>query len=80
MAEDYHQKYRLRGENTLFKDLKKRFPQDSNFTRSTAAARINGYLAGYGSKSQLEKELPVLGLGDPSQQLLRSRHGTFHYR
>lgn len=45
-AEDYHQKYRLRGEPVLMKALAERYP-DGGWVDSTAAARINGILGGF---------------------------------
>ena len=35
-------------------------PDDRDFTRSTAAARVNGYLGRHGSREQLDRELPSL--------------------
>ena len=35
-------------------------PDDRDFTRSTAAARVNGYLGRHGSPEQLDRELPSL--------------------
>jgi hypothetical protein len=37
---------------------------------STAAARVNGYLAGYGTRAQLEAELDSLGLSPAAQDKL----------
>jgi len=38
------------------------YPLQEDFMNSTAAARINGYLGGYGSIEDLKDELPGLGL------------------
>lgn len=72
IAEDYHQKYRLRSEDALVSELKAFYPEDSDFVASTAAARINGYLAGHGSEAQFEREIARLGLTAAGQELLRS--------
>jgi methionine-S-sulfoxide reductase len=61
-AEGYHQKFRLRSERDLLRELTAIYPNEKDFVDSTAAARINGYLDGYGSLAELEKELPGLGL------------------
>ena len=53
-AEDYHQKYRLRHQRPLHDALVARFGSDRAFVDSTAAARINGLLSGYGSKAGVE--------------------------
>jgi peptide-methionine (S)-S-oxide reductase len=60
-AEDYHQKYYLRRYSPLVKELSALYPAPDDFTKSTAAARINGYLGGNGTLEQLKKELDALG-------------------
>ena len=52
------------------KELEQAYPRLDDFVRSTAAARINGYLAGHGSLEQLERELPRLGLSVETGKLL----------
>ena len=76
-AEDYHQKYRLRGESSLATEIKSYFADELSFAKSTAAARINGYLAGYGSAKELEDNLSKLGLSKDGQRLLERRHKTY---
>jgi peptide-methionine (S)-S-oxide reductase len=61
-AEDYHQKYRLRSERDLMSEFRAMYPAEEDFMNSTAAARINGYLDGYGTLEDLLEELPGLGL------------------
>lgn len=61
-AEDYHQKYRLRHARDLMDEFRALYPVEADFIRSTAAARINGYLDGEGTLSQLERESDSLGL------------------
>jgi peptide-methionine (S)-S-oxide reductase len=70
IAEDYHQKYRLR-HSALADELHTIYPDEADFVASTAAARINGWLDGYGDPQQLEREITRLGLSDAGQQLLR---------
>ena len=74
IAEDYHQKYRLRHEPTLYEQLRAIYPEDADFVNSTAAARINGYLEGHGSSRQLESEIADLGLSSDGEQQLRELH------
>jgi methionine-S-sulfoxide reductase len=62
LAEDYHQKYYLRNAQELMQVFKEIYPADADFVSSTSAARINGYLGGYGKSSELEKELSGAGL------------------
>jgi len=61
-AEAYHQKYRLRQVPDLMKEFSAMYPDDDDLVASTAAARVNGYLAGYGTCEGLQGELSGLGL------------------
>jgi peptide-methionine (S)-S-oxide reductase len=73
LAEDYHQKYYLRQVPGLWRELSHFYPDLKSSVNSTAGARMNGYVAGYGSVVQLEEELPGLGLSpEAGQQLLAS--------
>ena len=62
LAEDYHQKYRLRQEEDLMTEFDAFYPEAKGFIDSTAAARINGYLAGYGTFQALQQHLSSFGL------------------
>ena len=57
LAEDYHQKYYLRQEPELMKEF-----DCTEFVDSTLAARVNGYVAGFGSFSNLQEEIRDFGL------------------
>jgi peptide-methionine (S)-S-oxide reductase len=46
-AEDYHQKYRLRGRDALENQVRGLYETEIDFVDSTLAARLNGRLAGY---------------------------------
>jgi peptide-methionine (S)-S-oxide reductase len=73
LAEDYHQKYYLRQAGEIFRELSHYYPDSKDLVNSRAAARLNGYVAGYGSPAQLQEELPDLGLSPTAgQQLLAS--------
>jgi methionine-S-sulfoxide reductase len=70
LAEDYHQKYALRHDRALLKELQAYYPAAKDLVASTAAARLNGYLDGHGTLDQLRAELPALGLSpDASRHL-----------
>jgi peptide-methionine (S)-S-oxide reductase len=56
-AEDYHQKYYLRQEPELMQEFDR-----TQFVNSTVAARVNGYLAGFGNFSNLKGEIRDFGL------------------
>ncbi len=63
-AEDYHQKYYLRGDRELTAEFRAMYPDDDDFVDSTAAARVNGYLGGYGDP---RADLDKLGLSTAGQ-------------
>ena len=69
-AEGYHQKYQLRNTLRVMAEVRFLFNNDKSFTDSTTAARLNGYLAGYGSRQALEAELPRMGLSRTLQDAL----------
>ena len=62
LAEDYHQKYFLRQWPDFFAEFMAIYPDPIDFVNSTAVARVNGYLAGYGTSDNLSVELLDLGL------------------
>ena len=69
-AEDYHQKYLLNRHSGLVRELRRIYPKMEDYVDSTAVARINGYVGGYGSKAQLMSELNSLGLTPGSEKIL----------
>ncbi|NTU71218.1 MAG: peptide-methionine (S)-S-oxide reductase [Coriobacteriia bacterium] len=76
LAEDYHQKYYLRNERGLAAEFSAMFEGDEDALRdSTAAARVNGYVAGDGTRSQLAREIDFLGLTGPARTRLIARVG-----
>jgi peptide-methionine (S)-S-oxide reductase len=75
MAEDYHQKYNLQRGRDYYKELSAIYPETEELVESTAAARLNGYLAGYGTREQMEQEVDQLGLSPKLQARLASRFG-----
>ncbi len=72
LAEDYHQKYYLQGARELAAEIKAYYPDFSGFVDSTAAARLNGYVGGYGNSEQLDAELDSYGLSPNGVKLLES--------
>jgi peptide-methionine (S)-S-oxide reductase len=70
-AEDYHQKYYLRGEPELLRELRGMFPSAQAFADSTLAARLNAYAGGHGFKAVLERELTSYGLSMDAQEFVR---------
>lgn len=70
LAEAYHQKYYMQLQKRFMEEFSDIYPNMKEFINSTAAARINGYVKGYGSHSQLEKEINTLGLSEEGKRLL----------
>jgi peptide-methionine (S)-S-oxide reductase len=70
LAEDYHQKYYLRNVTQLFSEYKIIYPDINDLIGSTAAARVNGYLGGYGKLGDLENQLHGLGLSSSAEKSL----------
>jgi peptide-methionine (S)-S-oxide reductase len=73
LAEDYHQKYALQGDGLVMGEFRKMYPEFMDIVDSTAAARANGYLYGYGSLEQLQRELDSLGLSEEAGDRLTDR-------
>ena len=63
-AEDYHQKYSLQHHKAVMNSFRQMYPLFADFNRSTAAARLNGFAAGYGSKVLLEAEKSLYGFDE----------------
>lgn len=69
-AEDYHQKYHLRHDSTLMRELADYSP--AQLRESAVAARLNGYVAGRGTAARLADEISSFGLSrDASSYLER---------
>lgn len=71
LAEDYHQKYYLRHDSVLMRELADYKPRD--FVDSTIAARLNGYVARRGSIGQLRDEIASFGLSPQATEYLLRR-------
>lgn len=68
LAEDYHQKYYLTRVPLLASELRAKL----SFVDSLVVARINGFVAGFGTKVMLEHELAEFGLSEDSARKLRA--------
>jgi len=72
LAEDYHQKYELRCDAELMKEFAAIYPDAKAFVNSTAAARVNSYIGGNGTKEQLKTEIDLLGLSEQGKKRLQT--------
>ncbi len=75
-AEDYHQKYYLRGHRQILKQFQQHYPQAADLMNSTAAARVNGYLGGYGTSASFKADIDRLGLSESAKEELLERVGN----
>lgn len=69
-AEDYHQKYALQRNADLMSEFRAMYSSIAGIIASTAAARVNGYLAGYGILKDLQNELDSYGLSEAAGKIL----------
>lgn len=76
VAEGYHQKYRLRQAKEIEAEFKQAYPDEKDFILSTAAARVNGYLAGLGTSYQFRNEKKLLGLSPVAVKLIKDMHSN----
>jgi peptide-methionine (S)-S-oxide reductase len=70
LAEDYHQKYRLRQLPELMAEFEAIYPDSTDFVNSMAAAKVNGYAGSHGTLAALQAEIDGLGLSPAAQQRL----------
>ena len=70
LAEDYHQKYRLQQQRDLLQEFRTMYPNMEDLVNSTAAARVNGYLDGYGNLQEIEAHVGSLGLSPEGEKKL----------
>jgi peptide-methionine (S)-S-oxide reductase len=80
LAEGYHQKYYLRQSPGLLAEFEAIYSTPEELAGSTAAARVNGYLAGYGTPAELQAELDDLGLSPNSRRKLMDWVGATAHR
>ena len=72
-AEEYHQKYLLKHQTDILREMQRIYPRHEEFVDSTAVARLNGYAGGFGTEEQLAREIGSLGLSAAVQKALEER-------
>ncbi len=75
LAEDYHQKYYLRSQRNLFREFEAIYADTASLIHSTAVARANGYVGGYGTPQDADTILQ-LGLSQAATQMLLRMVGS----
>ncbi|MBN2081375.1 peptide-methionine (S)-S-oxide reductase [bacterium] len=71
LAENYHQKYMLKQFDELEQSFARHYTDARALTDSTAAARVNAFAYGYGTRAQLEQEIGEYGLTAEAEAKLR---------
>ena len=69
-AEDYHQKHAVQRDYDLMAEFRKIYPDFRDIVDSTAAARVNGILGGFGRLSAHKDEIDSYGLSDKGRARL----------
>ena len=69
-AEDYHQKHAMQLDYDLKYEFRKIYPDFRDIINSTAAARINGILGGFGKWAVHAGEIDTYGLSDIGKERL----------
>lgn len=70
LAEAYHQKYYLLQAPSLARQFKGIYPKYQEFVASTAVARVNGHLGGYGNLERLKADIHEYGLSPAGERML----------
>ncbi|WP_435333407.1 peptide-methionine (S)-S-oxide reductase MsrA [Haloarchaeobius sp. TZWWS8] len=73
LAEDYHQKYHLRGSGEVFDAVCAVYDEPDAVRESTVAARLNGFVAGYGTPGLFDAEADSYGLPADVLETVRAR-------
>jgi len=79
LAENRHQKYKLQRQQKLLQEFEAMYPDFEAIINAPAAARVNGYLGGYGSIETLEEEIGKFGLSPAGRRLLLQETAKFSH-
>ena len=67
-AEDYHQKYALRGHALLAQELRAKHASEQAFVDDPLVTRVNGWLEGSGDLAVLERDVGTFGLSEAARK------------
>ena len=70
VAEDYHQKYYLRKRSALVEAVLGSDASDKTIRDATVSARLNGWIAGHGTKEQIGAEVKALKIDEDGRKAL----------
>ena len=72
IAEDYHQKYNVRRYKGLLDAVLGETYSEKDLRESTAVARVNGWVSGYGKKDEILAEVQRLKFSDAARKELKN--------
>lgn len=75
IAEDYHQKYYLRGREGLVQAILGEKATAEGIRESTLAARVNGWLTGFGKPAEIAAQVEAFGLEPKARKALQKALG-----
>ncbi|QHL86750.1 peptide methionine sulfoxide reductase [Nibribacter ruber] len=70
LAEERHQKWNLKRVPPLLQELQVYYPDELTFNAATTVARVNGFVAGFGTEAHITAELECFGLSGVAQDVL----------
>lgn len=70
LAEERHQKYYLKRYPHIVESLRSMYPDKQDYLNSTFAARLNGFVKGFGVRDQIVTEIHSWPIGQNAQQQL----------
>ena len=78
-AEERHQKYYLKRYPKALKQLEGLYPDRELLTNSTFAARLNGFVKGFGTKDSMLKEISKWSIGEDEKVFLTGFFSTMKW-
>lgn len=78
-AEERHQKYYLKRYPNTLEQLQDLFPKAEHLADSTFAARLNGFVKGYGKMQQLKNEIATWNIEKENQEILLNKLETIKW-
>ena len=72
-AEERHQKYYLKRYPKALEQLKTIYTEEEELTDSTFAARLNGFVKGFGTKEELKQEIQKWNIEKKQRELLTDK-------
>ncbi|WP_081986958.1 peptide-methionine (S)-S-oxide reductase MsrA [Planococcus sp. CAU13] len=78
-ADERHQKYYLKRYPNTLEQLKDLFPKPEHLVDSTFAARLNGFVKGYGKMKELKNEVGSWNINEENKEILLNKLETIKW-